>query len=839
MRPALQRLLSRPSSLELLRYLVATPPAPAPTPTHTIRTRGPKGRIQNRNVSSQALAIRNIEEISTEEVCDESWTNSLALTTHEPHNSLLIRRTEHSRKDPYGPWRERLHRKERLEFESDLYLKTDVPRLLDPDSHADDMQLWAFLLDYRHRIYGDKGVAMFWDVIRERGILLPTTGFLANKMWSTFLGLGYQDPIILKQVATYADKIWKLHGKKWSKLYTRIVEQFLVDGDGHEAIDWHNRLFKNHPPGPKYFAEMCRHVVLRNGDLQAFQTIYAQNKHRNAYSKIVPVLCEKEDFKAALIWHFYLIESGDLPATNKTVEPLLHFLALYDGQNAHRVTKSLVDAGVSFGLTLTAKLDENTKISREMMNLIHGQHYNIAPKRYNDNLGARWFATSWVSLDVAINTIHALGVQEIGPLSLQAIALREPDAKDVVHRINRLKDLGISIGKSLYSKAVESFALSRRYELLESLLNSDQHPDSIEDSDLQDNLLMSYAAAKDWLQYRRTLAIQMLRGKSPAIEMENTILRIHAARGDSRAIFETLEDMQQSGIAVKAKTIGRIMRGLIGPRRRGCRPFVLSHQKSNLRLGILVLKQIASSGSYVPVTAWREIIRRLGMLGKFEDLRNLCLFIVSWYGPSGDAFHVRQQSRRYQVPTQVPTSHPLHPLSILFCASFQKAVVEWGFIHGLKTRRQQALDPAALTNGIATQSPIPDVTIGISLLKQLHEAGLQVNFPAVGKAILSRIVTYYGPSRSIKGYNQQAKEMLGLNPEQTLKEITTQVDEALGGRFLGKVNLPLLIESRARKSVRKLQRRDMRRLGRDKRTQKSLATTMGRLKAVDRDGFTW
>jgi hypothetical protein len=709
-------------------------------------------------------------------------------------------------KNQYGLWNEHLWTFEQLEFESNLDVDTEEQggaKLLDRQGYREDLKLWACLLEYRKRIHGHSGVRTFWNAVQRRNLHLPTRGFLAEKFWPEFLSLGFQDHDLLEQICGYADKMLNEYRGRWTRFYIYIIQHFLVNGQGEKAVLWHRRLYKLHPPGPKAFAEMCRQVTFKDGDMEALRRIYSCNNHRNAYAKVVPLLCEREDYNSALDWHFYFLRMGDLPSTSKMVEPLVHFLAIYDRSNALKVTKSLVDAGVSFAPSISKDLKDNTKISREMMNLVHGQTFKVSVKKYNDGLGARWFATKWVSLDIAMNAVHALGVQEIGPLSLQALALRDPDPKSVVLRINQLRDLGISIGDSLFSRAVEHFARNRKYDLLEGLLNSDQHPDQLEDGPLQESLLASYARAKDWTKYRRTLEIRSLVSKSPAIERCNIVLRSHVTRGSRTAVMELLVDMQTSGTPVTSKTIAHLIQYSLRPRQQGRRPMALAgmrnrNTRNDLDMVIIILKQIMKSGSFVPILHWREIIRRLGMLGQFDDLQKLCRFLASWYGPLSSSF--AYQPRKFRLPAQVPTSHPLHPLKMLFNVSLQKAIVEWGFIHSLK-RQPVHLDSS--WRSVTSRDTLPDISSGVVLLKQLNQNGVHINSKSVRSALFNRLITYYGPGSSNRRYNRYGKEVL----HGKMDAVARQIDDALGGTFFTAVDLPKLVQARALTRLRRIGRR--------------------------------
>jgi hypothetical protein len=717
----------------------------------------------------------------------------------------------------YGPWAEHPWTGEQLEFESALDQPTEIPRLLDQGAYKNDLMLWALLLDYRRQKDGSEAVIMFWESFRGRQVKIHKLTDFNGRLLGIFLKLGLKNPLILSQIVEFTVQRWisadsqnpeyisDRRSKRANGLYFRIIQHFLLHGCEGEAFRWHEVLSKHVSLQPKSFAEMCRGVAHNAGDLESLEKIYHHWKHYNIYSTIVPVLCLRKDHKSAIRWHFICLESGDLPTSSKDVEPLLQFLAVKSPPDARLVSQSLVEKGVTFASSPPSTPEGKAKLSREMMNMIHGETINVPAKAYNDPLGARWFATSWVSLDVAINAVHALGMEEIGPLSLQAIALRDPDPVSIGNRIKQLKELGISIGNSVFSKAVDKFSRNREREHLQRLLASDQHPDELEDPNLQENLLLAYAKAKDWAQYRLTLAIQALRSKHPTIEKKNIILRIHAARGDKSAIMETLADMNREGILVKAKSISAILRSILSHRSSSRRPVarkaMIASPMNELKLAVHVLKGLLMSGSYVPTSSWREILRRLGMCGYFYELESLSLFLAEWYGARRDIGF----KAKFLVPVEVGTSSQINPLVNLFSGKFQKTIVEWGFVRGMKS----------LSSTVSPQ-PVPNVTSGITLLKLLHQRGIRIRIAAVRKAILNRLVAYYGPSRSNVRHNRLAREKLGIRNEaqaaRSMAEMAEQIDEALGGRFFTAINLPLVIESLGKRRMLKVHRKQQRRL---------------------------
>lgn len=806
---ALEKLLSRPSSIELLAYLVRSPSISLPTISSRARQLCVcENNSYQRLYSSVTVPIRRV---ATKEAAHTSYHEPRAeailhLSSHrEPAgnsegSSRLPRRGQSGRAPTVGNGD--LWKGDDLEYESNFSNpSTFRQRLVDLPGHGGDMGLWISLLEYRQRIYGVDGTRMVWNAMRKRGVRIPTDGPLASKFWTMLIDAGVQDEQLLQELWKYAENVLESSGQRWSRLYVSIVTYLLLHGRGQEALDWHNILIADHPPHPNDFTEMFRQIALKGGDLEALRTIYEKQNCRGVYGKVVPILCEQEDFNSAIDWHFLFMQNGDLPLESKAVEPLVLHLAVYDRANARRVTQSLVDKGVSFGPLIASTLNGYHTISREVMNLIHGETFHVKVKPYNDSLGARWFATKWVSLDLAINTVHALGIQEIGPLSLQAIALRDMDCKSITQRIQQLKRLGISIGTSFYSRAIEEFAAKGKVDFLEGLLLSDQHPDTLEDWKLQEALLSHYAKNQDWSQYKRTLAIRLLGSESYDTEIQNHTLVSQVGRHDIPAVLETLSKMNTSGIVVRAKTVSHILRMTLRPRQRGRAPISEPTSVDDLSIGINILTDILKSGGSVPATYWREIFRRLGMLGRFDELERLSIFLASWYYQAEDLTkealsEYRRENRQEMAPAQVPTSHPLHPLRILFPVPLQKAIVEWGFIHGLTS---WPADEAILSlTGKNTQLTRYPFTRGILLLKELGQRGVNINSAAIRSAIFNRLMIYYGPGRSNRRYNRIARARNRL----TLEEMANQIDIALGSPAFPGLDLRNAIENSGRSKRR-------------------------------------
>jgi hypothetical protein len=811
---ALQRLLSRPASLDVLRFLVASPAllvsySPASTNRGCFYN---KSRVV-RHQSSAAARVREESREYFEAARDDEELIAQSSIQSQPQNGETqgpvrkgkdisgLHNLPNIPGNPFGPYTENLWTEEDLEFESNLADNfTTRKRLLDQAGFSTDLRLFACLLNYRERKYGLEGVAIFWESVKRRGFLLPTAssrpngkGAHAAKLWKAFLFLGFHDRNIMEDVLRHADDLLVVHGRRWGGLYSFIIKHALVRGQHQEAIMWHERLIRNHPPDHKEFAELCKSVVYRKGCLKTLRDIYMRLDYRHMYGHIVPTLCDQEDYESAIDWHLWLIRQGDTPSSSRYSRLLKYTQLLVTYQTLREVgsfsRKSQRSRNAEFP-TQNGQVG-NPLISREMMNIIHGKTFHIPVKSYNDELGARWFATTWVSLDGAIKSVHALGIQEIGPLSLQSICLREPQAEMILGRIKQLANLGISVGNSAFARAVEYFAQNGHEDQLFALLHSDQHPDTLEDWKLQEALLASYLGTQDWQQYQRTLAILMfatrpLGTKNLNSEAQNIWVRALLTTGDVPAAIDALSNMSLNGTVVNKKTLSYVMQIIMRPRKRGHKP----NGEGDVTTVTTILKDVMEAGHEVDVSFWEEIIRRLGMLGHIRDLHDLCIYLASWYGSETNRFaplRTLPPRRLSHFPTMIRISpSTARPLDALFPAMLQKALVQWGFIHALNHM-------AKPSPKIPDNDPIRSMTSGITLLKKLHQYGVNTDTIAIRKAIFDRLVTYYGPGESNKIRNETARNFV---PE--LGAMLKQIDEAMGGPTFGATDLKMLIDLRGR-----------------------------------------
>lgn len=647
-------------------------------------------------------------------------------------------------------------------------------------------RLWSYVECGLHQA-GNEAVRDIWEHIRSIGLHLPvqgpsamSKGGLADNIWVPIVELGFKESETLNSICQYANEMYDTSGTRWLKLYFYVIQHMLLNHRGSEALHWHEILSRRHRPGPATFQRLMRNVIIsKEGDHKALKKIYIRNPYRSIYSKIVPVLLQNQEFDKAFDWHMFLQHNRDLPLNADIVQPLIQYFSIFDPKTAKGISSGLTASGGSLAPGMTTEGGEDKSNSRDdMLSIMSGEAPGSVVKGSQADLWvARWFATKWVTLDIAINTAHALKVESIGPLALQAIALREPVAEDITSRISQLQQRGIGVGQSTYSKALTSFAKRGQQALLQALLESDQHPQSFDDRVLQENLLTAYAKAGDWRQHQLILAVQLASAIDPVMEQYNMQLRNHATQRDQAAIVKVLETMRMNRIAVEIATIRFILRAILRPRTRGHGPdnSVPGYVEQDIGLAISILKNIMEYNRFVPITVWREVTRRLGMLGRMNDLHGLSLWLVDQYGPDNNG-HTRILGTSLTLSARQPqlsTGHPLHPLRLLFSDVRQRSIVEWGFIWGLMSYATSVdSSPGLIAVTTAEEQKnlaLKQMTQGIRFLKELQKRGVYIKESSVRRAVRVRLVILYGRKESVQQHNRKWRSYNPLSLEEVVK----------------------------------------------------------------------
>lgn len=489
-------------------------------------------------------------------------------------------------------------------------------------------------------------------------------------------------------------------------------------------------------------------------------------------------LLARDSTNVGAVWRF-LKDHGD----HSPLVSMIEYFSRLERYGPHGVSAPQNAGNVLASRVVTA--GSQLEAVKRAVELTRGKSVELEAPVTEQSWIAHLLATRWVNLDISISTVHALGVETLGPLSLQAIALREPNAADLAKRIDSLQQQGISIGNSAYSRAMNSFARRGQQELLQNLLETDQHPASFDHPVLQRQLIRKHEAEGNWQQAKLLRAIQLVSTFDPVAEGFNVKLQEDAISHDLAAMIKTLETMRMRRIPVEMASVWRILKSVLRPRQKGHRPNLLndSYDMKDTDLAISILKNIMVYGGYVPVKAWTEVTRRLGMVGRLDELYSISAWLADAYNPQKTTDTTGFANGATGAVDTLDSSHDFHPLRILFPDVRQRSIIEWSFIHGMGAFSSSIRDNLSTAQMVPQQQlkakAIKRMMRGVYFLKQLAKRGVYIKESNVRRAVYERMVILYGRGVSSKVYNRAVKP---YNPVK-LPELVRAVEHAWGKQF--------------------------------------------------------
>ncbi|KAF2803400.1 uncharacterized protein BDZ99DRAFT_453715 [Mytilinidion resinicola] len=720
MPPALDRLLASPSALRVLRAIVETPNLPL----GYFRSTNCCLRIASRTRNHSSNAATNLE--SPDQEIEDPRTE-----TEVKSNARLLSRPRR------------------------IQLKADTPE------YRLDFEYWVQLLQFQERARGLEGVREIWNGMRTREIDLPTTGFAATVLWETFV----KNFDIVEEVINYASDLKMRTGLEYEALYASCIGHWLPRRKT-AAYKFHKSLIRKLAPNKKSLRDVLPRFAktARTGHLDTLRTIYLENSERDVYDTFIPTLYQR-DRSRAQEWHNFLIKHNDIPSRSLAGSPMTPVRTVDRDELAMR-PDSIIE---SFSPNhLRGAQSEKPKFNREIMSRLLGESHHVKPKKeFDDSFCARLFATRAFSPTSVIKGLGMFGIEAIGPLALREMGLRTHPLDEMPRRFRELKEAGVTIGRSVFSKAIEKFTVENRLDLVRDLLESDQHPDVLEDTKVQEELLSFFISKEDWRQVHRTLAILTIFHADPNVESWNLMLRAHSKSTSGTEVNRVLKDMHAHGVEVTHLSLNHLHANILRRRNPSKRPvYRYGDRFDDLRFLAKIWLRILQNGGHIEPWRWREILRRFGMTGRIRELQRLVLWLAAWYSPrkasqtlSAFSMPVSPAKLPSLIAPDVPPSHPAHPYQKLFPPSFQEALVEWGFKSGLahNSKRERSL---ARRRGLHLPAKIKPVrwTDGLEILVELCEQGVFVKDSTIKKAIQTRIVILYGSGVSNRKENRMARK---------------------------------------------------------------------------------
>lgn len=800
MRPALLRLLKRPSAVSILDVLVEVPFGieQLGSPVQCIR-------CQTRRASRAVAAYDHFPALNT----DSEPSPNRARIESKPQSKLRIhnlsspQNTRHRvesntvhQPDPVAAQRLTTNWTlvpENLEYESDVgQLEDTGNRLIDIPRFRNDFALWEELLRYRQRHYGEEGTIDIWKglTVRHTDVLLPVEGEQADFFWQSFVNISLERDDFLHDLVNYASQLQQRSGNRWNKFYEAVVGGFLHRGRRKQAVQWHKRLQEQGLFRPEDLMRILERALecnfyhitspstLRKGEyhglptgLRAFQDICRSAGEHRLYGMVISTLMKHGRAFDALAMHDFLTERGDHPRSFEEVRLLLDRAKQMKSSSMSVKLKEYCQDRFLQELELQNRpLPEERSKKQEAI----GPWPQEQP--FKDEFGARLFATKALTSDMVVGGLRMFGVSAIGPQSLREMALRAHGSQDILDKIKDLQKAHISIGDSVFSRVVRRLASKNRDIVLYDVLHSDQHPDTLEDAVTQEALLVSYYMARDWRQYNMTLAILAeLVQDDP--DLFNIHFRKHITAGEWTAAGRIVDEMAIRKKKLSKDSIDFMIRETLSPRRKGMAPSPKRrlHPVDEISFVTRTLRRVAEAGISIDPDIWIESLKRLGMKNRWNDLRDLCLWLARQYSHREKTAVARLVSSFLEntitgANTRVEPEHTGDVLRSIFNPRMQMAIVAWGF----KLRPSGNPDIKVYNPlGVEGQNLVPWIR-GLVLLRDLEQEGVQLEQGWIRRACRHRLAVLFGPPRySNRRMNRLLRRENPYNVERVIRDMLT------------------------------------------------------------------
>ncbi|OOF98268.1 hypothetical protein ASPCADRAFT_205523 [Aspergillus carbonarius ITEM 5010] len=674
---------------------------------------------------------------------------------------------------------------ERLEYESDIGHTDDIgSRLVDDPVYRNDFALWEELLRYRQRHYGDKGTLDIWEGLTARvdGVQLPVHGEAADFFWQSFVDVGLRRDVMLNEVANYALALWNTTGKRWDKLYERVIGGFIDRGMAQQAVKWHRRLQHPHLTHPNDILHIFRpDITLRQQSrvaglmesgrraksptLWAFRSICRMTQGHQIYIPVMSTLLRSGHSSDMLSMHRFLTQRDDHPHSFADLEPLLETTKEYGPWELYQELYSYSSQ------QFPGKLDETEEIELHSRTQAP-EEVSHDERPIKDGFGARIFATEALNFDTILSGLKMFNVPALGPQSLREMALRARGSQDILSKIRQLDRAGISLGNSVFARLLRKLASENRDIVLSDLIHCDEHPDALEDAYVQESLLISQYLSQDWRGYNMTLAV-LNEVSEEGPDLFNIHFRKHLAAGEWALASKLVDEMALRKKRLTKQSIDLMVKHLLTPRRPGVGPIKGQGRSEAVEVTFLfrILRRVVPLGAFASPDIWVEMIKRLGMMNCWDEVRTCCLWLARHY--SSDSGTKNGPLEIISPSTTLDSTHDtlVHRhgnsmLEAIFNKHMQAALVDWGFRMRVSFKRDD-YNPF----GVNGERLVPWVR-GLVLLRELEQNGVQLWVRWISRACRHRLAVLYGrPRRSNRHMSRMLRQENPYSADRVLKDI--------------------------------------------------------------------
>ena len=777
---AVERLLARPTALRLLRYLNSHSNNDWSSVYHVFE----RCLLQTRNFSASPCLNRIIPDAATHpHRLDANLAHrnrSAKARTCDPVRTCNVGQTEQTKRPPKnaipqgsfylptliscctsGPLLESISSAQdpfaALLGEAGVTTPLPRPRLVDNPAHAQNMDIWLDLLNFRKRLHGHVGVRQVWFDMMERNLQLPVHGPIADALWSVFISTALSDSPLLDEVYNHA----KQPGQT-PHLYPGIVGGCLRM-DPCLAIEWHDRMDRDGLV-PRHAATIIFDHVLHSQHPDdafiAFKEIYERSGAHGMYDACMTTVSDVCDYATALRWHTLFVNLDDFPSPSMLSKPIIRHLSAHHDLRGKRPQHGQETSRHNLpnpGSPRSSDLHLNGPASS-----VHHLP-GVKQKRIGDAFCARLFATGAFSVDLVITGLRMLGLDALGVLALREIAARAGSLSEFLSTVDILEGAGISLVDSAYTRALKKFAKEGNAEFFDVVVKSDQHPDTYEDSSLQKTLYASFLTTGKLTEAHATLAILTMSKPRADHFSWNLLLQTYMQTPDRNHILQILHEMRLNHVPLSDYSLHVVFHAILGPRQRGKGPVRGGGITQDLDFVCNIFFMALLSGQKFNQSRWKEILMRYGLTNRLVSFERLVLWLATWHSTrfrNAVAGISRPSYMFYTVKSRV--LYPdvtVHPLAQIFTAQLLRATSAWGFISDKGTSEEW--------------------TWGIALVRKLRDYGVDTSHSRIRREVKLRLWMLFGPGRSALRYNRTAQRENRLS----LLHYIRQINDIWGSNF--------------------------------------------------------
>jgi hypothetical protein len=676
----------------------------------------------------------------------------------------------------------------------------------------DRAAFWLRCLQNDYRIHASDAIQATWARLKDSGDEVPMQGPIANDFWRLLI----RDERLHEELFNHALHIKSQSGILFDRFYEYLMSRLLAtfwrseDGYAEPILRWHERFVNDYFIRPGALNELAHAAMLSRSNLRILRAMYRRGSclpRKGIYDQIVPELCKLKEWKLALDWHFFLYSQRDFPQGSSFLQQtfrarptledaLAEFLSGKAGveikhdlnMNAHAISEK-DNSQVFNPATLSEIDDDEFKAAVDKMD----EKPRHAP--LSDEFCARLFATKGLSIPSIIHYFQMFDHGKLGPLALRELMARAEDLDQAAEYLQAFEKANIVTGSSVYPRVIKHFLKTHQFDLLDNLVQSDLHPETLGERHVQVSLLKHYITQKEELSVRRT--IEILKMITPSKRYQGTLAladneitetekrklnqldRLFIATCMSRQPHDIqllIDDCMSQGIQMDPRKSGLLSKFCMRPQ---------DHHKdgnfaieNDLEFVSNIIVRLMKSGQPIAPMLWKPVLSRLGMLGHLQQVfRMFAFFIQEHYNKplisqSSNRLGYYESQRTTtpleEISTYLAENHPQNTATKYRLHYASSSIIAWGFKQSL---------PMLTSTEQFHSDPAPVFLSGLRFLSELSVQGFSADHKMVASAVNRRLLHLYGTLDSRRPYNRWIKE----NNYFSLEELLVSIEQVWAG----------------------------------------------------------